>query len=159
MIDWRTSYHDLSNEIEILSIRREEIEMELQYFKLQGHRQCFPVAKLIANYSGMPGAGRAVQPFEEIGNRIIMLQDQLDDINDVLSLKLEARERMEDKMGAFEGLDHKVMVMRDIQRKKLFEIADELGYSYDWIRKVSRKNKAIKYRVNVKKGTIKAQIS
>jgi hypothetical protein len=86
------------------------------------------------------------------------LEEQLEEINDVLSLKNEARKRMEERMSQFEGLEHKVYVMHVIQRIPLNNIASDLGYSYEWIRKISMKVKS-RFKVNAKKGTIREQIS
>lgn len=156
--DWKSIYTDLCNEIEILQIRSSEIECELNYVQKSIENHCTPSTKLVASYTGMPGAGFVPAAFDKLWSNLFNLEIQRDEINDIMSLKYEARNRMESKMSEFEGLENKVIVMRDIQRKTLIEIADELGYSYDWIRKVSsRVNKL--YNINVKKGTIKAQIS
>lgn len=158
MTDWRTTFNDLCNEIEILEIRAAEIKAQLERVNRQMKRMYAPATKLVASYSGMPGSGFAMMPFEQIGGNIIKLQRELDDINDVLSIKIEARDRMVSKMNDFKDLTNRVLVMRDVQRKTLKEIADELGYTYDWIRKVSSKVNRM-YKIDIKKGTIKAQIS
>lgn len=154
-IDWRTTYNDLCNEIEILNIRAYEIKTEMDFVKRHMHTP--PRAKLVASYSGMPNASGTLS-FERLCGQYFALQTTLDDVNDILSLKREAQKRMELRMADFKGLEYQVVVMRDVQRKPLTEIADELGYSYNWIRKISSKV-ARTYKVNVKKGTIRAQIS
>lgn len=155
MIDWRTTYGDLCNEIEILSIRASSIRAELEIIKRSMSTP--PRAKLVATYSGMPN-GSGTLSFERLCSQFFVLQTKLDEVEDVLSLKREACARMELRMADFKGLEYQVVVMRDVQRKPLTEIADELGYSYDWIRKISSKIERT-YKVNVRKGTIKAQIS
>ncbi len=47
---------------------------------------------------------------------------------------------VEKKFGSVDGVYHEVMYMRDIERKSLKEIADELGYSYGYIKNISAKN-------------------
>lgn len=152
--DWRTTYNDLCNEIEILALRADGIKQEMEHVKR--HMDTPPRAKLVANYSGMPG-GSGVVSFDRLCGQYLTLQTSLTDVDDVLSLKKELRQRMEVRMDDFKGLEYKVVVMRDVQHKPLTEIADELGYSYDWIRKISSKIKK-SYTVNVQKGTITAQI-
>ncbi|MNI86465.1 hypothetical protein D3C73_1435630 [compost metagenome] len=49
---------------------------------------------------------------------------------------------MENNLNKFEGLEYQVAYMRDIQGLPLYKIAEQLGYSYDWIRKVSSRIKA-----------------
>lgn len=153
MTDWRTTYNDLCNEIEILEIRAGEICDQLQRVKRHMQRIYTPQTKLVASYSGMPGSGFAMMPFDQLCGNVIQLEQELEDIRDVLSLKRIARERIEAKMSNFEDLSDRVMIMRDVQRKPLRTIADELGYSYDWIKKISRRTRRL-YSINPKKGTI-----
>lgn len=154
MTDWRTTYNDLCNEIEVLAARAYGIKKEMEYIKR--HMDTPPRTKLVASYNGMPG-GSGSMSFEHLCTQYCTLQASLNEINDILSLKREARQRMEAKMDDFEGLEYQVVVMRDVQRKPLTEIADELGYTYDYIRKISSRVQR-RYKVNVKKGTIRAQI-
>lgn len=156
--DWRTTYNDLCNEIEILEIRATEIGAQISRINKQTQRLYAPMSKLVASYSGMPGSGFAMTPFEQLAGNVINLQCELDDINDVLSLKREARTRIEEKMGSFEDLKDRVMIMRDVQHMALREIASELGYSYDWIKRLSSRAGRL-YSVNVKRGTIHSRIS
>lgn len=156
--DWRTTYNDLCNEIEILDIREYEINAQLKRIKRQMMNMYEPQSKLVASYSGMPGSGFAMMPFDQVCGNIAQLERELDDIRDVISLKREARQRIEAKMTNFEDITDRIMVMRDIQRKSLREIADDLGYSYDWIKKLSSRAGKL-YKVNVKKGTIRSRIS
>jgi DNA repair exonuclease SbcCD ATPase subunit len=158
-IDWRQSYNDLCNEIEILDIRAQEINDEMRYIRRM-MQQFGPQTKLVASYEGMPGGETKVTTFdkiEQVCTNIHHLETQLEEINDILSLKREARERMEERMGQFEGLEHQVYVMHVIQRKPLNNIAADLGYSYEWIRKISMKVKN-RFKVNAKQGTIREQI-
>lgn len=159
MTNWCTTYNDLCNEIDILEIREDEIKAQLSRVKQQMERNYAPASKLVASYSGMPGSGFAMMPFDQICGNILALEQELEDIRDVLSLKREARERMEDKMSNFDDLSQRVMVMRDIQRMPLHNIAKELGYSDSYIRKVSMRTTKRKFKVNVKQGTIREHIS
>lgn len=158
-MEWRKSYNDLCNEIEILLIRQNELNAQIRRAGQRMKRMFEPAARLVANYGGMPGKGFAMIPFEPLCGNVITLNAELEEINDILSLKLEARQRIEDRLDNFEDLSQRVMVMRDIQRKQLGEIAEELGYSESYIRKVSMKTTKRKYRVNAKKGTIREHIS
>lgn len=156
--DWRTTYNDLCNEIEILQIRANEIRAQIDRINRQTQRMYTPATKLVASYSGSPGSGFAMMPFEQLAGNVIQLQMELDDINDVLSLKREARNLIEKRMTMFEDLTDRVMIMRDVQRKPLRVIADELGYSYDWIKRISSRAGRL-YKVNAKQGTIHSRIS
>ena len=52
---------------------------------------------------------------------------------------------MKEKIKKLEGIDYKVVYLRDIEGKSLVEIADELGYSYDYIKEISARNKKTHY--------------
>ena len=63
----------------------------------------------------------------------------------ILESKFETRKKIDEVIKGLTGLDAKVAYMIDIQEKPLQEISDELGYSYNWISKISSrigKNKA-----------------
>jgi hypothetical protein len=137
MSAWITSYHDLCKEIEIMEIRAEELESQMKRILQKMHNS--PSMRMVASYSGMPGAGTVVIQMERLHNDLQPILEELEDIYDVLQLKVTYKARMEAKMGEFEGIEHIVAVKRDIERKPLYQIAEEMGYSYGWIRKISHK--------------------
>lgn len=53
----------------------------------------------------------------------------------------EEKENMEKKLKDFVGLEHKVIYLRDLENKSLMDISKELGYSYDYIKEISARNK------------------
>lgn len=63
----------------------------------------------------------------------------LNKLNERLDKYYTHKERIEEHMRDFEGLDHKVAYLKYIKNMTLQEIADELGYSYSYIKKVSMK--------------------
>ena len=58
---------------------------------------------------------------------------------EALEKMYEAQKEMQENIGQLEGLHKKVIYMRDIEGKKLIDIAQELDYSYDYIREISAK--------------------
>lgn len=58
--------------------------------------------------------------------------------------KKATRSQIDRLLKQFEGLEMRVAYMRDIERKPLQQIADELGYSHDWIKKISSKIRKVK---------------
>ena len=139
MSAWITSYHDLCKEIEVLELRAEELELQIKRIRSKMHSS--PSAKMVANYDGMPGAGMMVISFTKLYSDMQSIQTELVEIYDVLELKCSYKARMEAKMSEFEGIEHIVAVKRDIERKPLCQIAKEMDYSYDWIRKISQRIK------------------
>lgn len=125
--DWRTEYNDLCNEIEILEIRASDLERQLS----SSWKQCY-------NGIQMP-LDKAVLWNDEAKEKL------LDVVNEI-EHKKQTRMLIETKLGEFKGLEYQVAYMRDILRKPLAEIADELDYSYNWILKISSRIKRLKGR-------------
>lgn len=141
--DWDRTYHDLCNEIEILDIRVKELEGELRII----HRRLFstgPRTKLVASYSGMPSGNSDDTPLNQIWPMFQTIQAAIEDVADILSLKREAKRRMEERMSKFDTLEYRVAYMRDVERKTIAAIATELQYSYDWIARISSRLKRVK---------------
>ena len=63
----------------------------------------------------------------------------LNNLNDRLEIAENKRNKIEDHLKGFDGLEYKVAYLKYIAHKTLPEIADELGYSYSYIKKVSMK--------------------
>lgn len=146
--DWDRTYNDLCNEIEILEIRRHELEGELRIIQ----RRLFangPRTKLVASYSGMPGGNSDDTPLNLIWPMVQSVQALMDDVIDILSLKREAKRRMEEKMSKFDTLEYRVAYMRDVERKTIAAIATELQYSYDWIARISSRLKRMKQTAKI----------
>lgn len=139
MSAWITTYHDLCKEIEVLELRAEEIELQVK--RIHSKMSPGPSTRMVASYEGMPGAGMAVYSFTNLYDDLHTITSELDEVYDILALKCEYKLRMEAKMSEFEGIENKVAYERDIQRKPLFQIAKEMDYSYDWIRKISQRVK------------------
>lgn len=140
--EWNTAYTDLCKEIEVLEIRRDELQGELRI--IQRRITAGPRTKLVASYSGMPGGSGADMPLPQMWAMVNTINEALEDVNDIIDLKREAKKRMEKKMGEFDTLEYKVAYMRDVERMNIAAIAAKIGYSYDWVAKVSAKVKRIK---------------
>lgn len=141
--EWMRTYKDLCKEIDALTIRHDELTAEL---KILNRRimNAGPRTKLVASYLGMPGGGPGELPITQQWEVYRAVQEAIEDVSDILALKLEAKKKIESKMSQFEKLEYKVAYMRDVERMSLAKIADELGYSYDWIAKVSSKAKRVR---------------
>lgn len=121
------SYHDLCKEIDIFEMRISDLEWEYEFW----YRACF-------------GAGRKLSaPLDICLERMERICDQVETYSTILEEKEKTRKAIEERLNKFDGLEHKVSYMRDVEGKTLAEIAADLGYSYDWIRKIgSRAKKA-----------------
>lgn len=135
------SYIDLCNEIEMLEIRIKDIEREREFLRLSMYDNK-PGFRATASYgTEQVQNGYTPMSLDRILERLNKVDDSLNTLYQVLNAKKDAKRKMESVLSNFDGLEYKVAYMRDIKRMKLHEIADELGYSHDWIRKISSRVK------------------
>lgn len=109
-------YHDLCGEIDCLYLRIHQLEIERKYYWKMGVR--------------------SIMHFDRALVEIYKIDDVLRPLFAVLDDKEFVKKRLEKKIGELEGVDYKVAVLQ-MQGKSLLEIARELGYSYDWIKRIS----------------------
>lgn len=134
------TYKDLCKEIDILTIRKDELSDELAILNRR-IMSAGPRTKLVASYTGIPGSGSSETQWEVYGAAQVYkaVLESLEDVSAILVVKLNAKKLIESTMEQFECLEYKVAYMRDIERMPIAKIATQLGYSYDWIAKVSSK--------------------
>lgn len=144
------SYKDLCEDIEMWKWRVEAYKAEIEALS--------KLAKVLGpgEVKGIDYSQPRVQGTRQIGVeefifRLRELQNHIYIHEEAISRMEESRKQMEKRIGQLEGLDRQVVYMRDIEGKTLVDIADELGYGYDWIRKISARNP--------KKATVQPQTS
>lgn len=76
---------------------------------------------------------RVVERLQEIDKKIEQFQS-------FLEIKEDARDRIDQIIKSSEDLDMKIVFMRDYKKIPLKVIADELGYSYEHVRRISSRN-------------------
>lgn len=132
-IDWRTTYFDLCREIGILEIRCSDLEYQLKI----AHNQLLG--------GKMPSDGHVVYVPLDIGLGIYdEAKANLLLCVSMLEHKKQTKADIEGRMTEFDGVTYKFLYMRDIQMMPLNEIADDLGYSYDWAKQTSRRFARVK---------------
>ncbi len=139
-MDTIKSYKDLCEEIEIWKERVKAYELQKKAIrklaKLDGPSDISGIDYSQPYVSGTSQIGfeEALLMLGQIDNHIYLHQETIE--------RLEmSKEKMRGRIKKLEGLDKKVVYMRDIEEKSLKEISDELGYSYDYVREISSKNK------------------
>ncbi|MGG4444538.1 sigma-70 family RNA polymerase sigma factor [Brevibacillus fortis] len=134
------SYQDICKEIDIFEIRIKDLEREYQFW----YHGCFNSSR------------RFSAPLDICLKRMETICDQVEAYSRVLEEKEKTRKAIEERLNEFDGLEYKVRFMQDVEGKTLAEIAAELGYSYDWIRKInSRIKKAQRRHTAIAKNVVR----
>lgn len=137
------SYKDLTTEIEISKIRLEGIrEQKDQLLKLM-YASAPDELKAMA-YSDMPKGGRNDMSLDRIVENLNKIDSMIFIEESILSNMEDTEKKIGDKMKEFSGLNYKVAYMREVQKRSVQEIADELGYSFGYIQNLSAKVKKAK---------------
>lgn len=74
--------------------------------------------------------------------RVDKLSERIEWLDARLMEKKKARKHIEHKLSGMDSLEYKVAYMRIVEGKSLKEIAEELEYSIDWIKRISAKVKS-----------------
>ena len=136
------SYKDLCTEIEIWKERVRAYKAEIKALK--------KLAKIYgpSEVKGIDYTQPRVQNanqigFEEFLERLYKLEHHIYIHEEAIESMIKAKAKIEEHLKNLEGIDKQVVYMRDIEGKPLKEIADELGYSEIYIKKISARNKRI----------------
>ncbi len=139
-MDTIKSYKELCNDINFWKARLKSYEIQLEAIKKEGKLygpgdiKGIDYTQPYVDGTSQISFEAALKQMQKIENHIALHQDTID--------KLEkSKKKIEEYIKTLDGLDRKVVYMRDIEGKKLVDIAEELGYSYDYIREISSKNK------------------
>jgi len=136
------SYKDLCKEIEIWKERLKTYEMQLKTIiklaKLDGPSDITAIdySKPYVDGTKQIGFEEALEMLQKIESHIYLHKKAIESME-------KHKKRIEERLQKLEGIDYKVVYMRDIEGKLLKEIADELGYSEIYIKKISARNKRI----------------
>lgn len=140
MIESVQTYKDLCGEIDVLHSRIDDLERELKHLdKLMWANAPTDISAVdysreqVTNSKYAPSLADIVSRMNKIRTMIHPLEERLKD-------KEHTRMKIEETLNEFDGVGYKVEYMR-AQGKSLIEIADELGYSYSWVRQISSRNK------------------
>ena len=136
------SYKDLCTEIEIWKERVKAYKAEIKALKKLAKAYGPSEVKGI-DYSQLKVQNANQIGFEEFLERLYKLENHIYIHEEAINNMIKAKLKIEEYLKKLEGLDKKVVYMRDIEGKTLKEIADELGYSEIYIKKISARNKRV----------------
>lgn len=122
------NYADLLRIIDIVKAEIEMLEVDREYWL--GKNEQLPFASIGAEKYGLDVAS---QRTDRLNGRISSLETKLEHYQ---AIEKEIRENVE----KLEGLEYRVAKLRFIDGMTYQEIADELGYTHDHIRRVASKS-------------------
>ena len=129
------AYQDICSEIELLKLRAADQERALKYARRKMHNNGLPWS------AGQPVVVPLDKALKEYDTALTALQETLEE----LRAKESTRQQMEAVIGQIQGLEKAVEYQRDALGLPLAVIAERLGYSEIYIKKISsripRRNK------------------
>lgn len=133
-------YWELCEDIEIWTYRYESYMAQYKALKkmakLDGPQEIGSIDYSQPRVSGGGGQIDLAEALERLGR----IESHLFLHSEAITRMQEEKENMEKKLKDLVGLEYRVMYMRDMEGKKLKDIAIELNYSYDYIREISSRN-------------------
>jgi hypothetical protein len=120
-----------------------EIAVEnFKYYKKLLHKDA-PHKITGMSYDGLPGGNGNAMSLDRIYFYLQKYESMIEhETWTIENLKSLEREILK-KVMQLDGLDYKVVYMRDIRNMKLQAIADELGYDIGYIKNISSKHKKV----------------
>lgn len=130
------AYKPLIEEIEILEMRIDGLREERELLVKKMEKGPGEVGSI--SYDGMPKGNAEYKDLARYIEEIKRIDSHLELDEGILSIKKATLRKIKKKVENFVGIEHKIAI-RQLQGKSLKDIAEELGYSYDWLRKVNAK--------------------
>lgn len=134
------SYKDLCEEIEIWKERLTTYEIQIEAIsklaKLDGPKDITGIdySQPYVDSTSQIGFEEALDMLGKLESHIYLHQQAIQNME-------KSKRKIEDRIKRLKGIDKRVVYMRDIEGMTLIDIAEELGYSYDYIREISARNK------------------
>ena len=130
-------YKDLCTELEIAEARVQDLERHLMRLK----KKLFSGPREIQAYDpSKPPGSSAHQPFDKQWREYVECTAQLVLATSRRDELRKLKNEVDGRISELEGLDQRVVIMRDVERMTLGEIAESLNYSEVWIKKISSRN-------------------
>lgn len=134
------SYKNLLIEIEIVRKRIEGLEVDRELM-VKSLFKSAPKDVSSVNYDGMPKGSMSHKTLDRTWEDIRRIDNMLFLENTFLENKLKIKNQIEESISKLEGIEYEIAYKREIEGKSLKEIAEELGRSYDHVRRVHSKYK------------------
>lgn len=138
------SYQDLCYEIEIWKSRVRAYQAEIialsELASIYGPSDIGGI-----DYSKPRISKTSIIGFEEYLLRLYQIEAHIKVYEAAIETMKKSKEEIEKKIEAMSGIDKQVVYLRDIKGMLLKDIADQLGYSHQYIKEISARNKPTEY--------------
>lgn len=121
--------------VEIL-LSYKELCYEIEYFELlleEAEREWKNDRRIMIGESGKT----TIYTVDRIAENMDKITDRHNKYEKLISIKKRLKFQAEEIMRKFDGIEYRVAYKRFVEKKKLEEIAEELHYSIDGIKKIS----------------------
>ena len=137
------SYNEICIEIKTLEERIADLRDEKKLI-LKRMYDNSPKGVGVVDYSAeRVTGGQVAMPLDQVVYRLNEIDKKIDQFVSFLEIKRDVRDRIDKIIQSSEDLDMRVVYMRDYKRLPLQVIADDLGYSYDHVKRISSRNKKL----------------
>lgn len=123
------AYNDILLELDLLEVLRVDLVRQL-------HQNYRVIWTGMAPSDPMP----VHVPLDKALSQRNSIMDRLLAIESEIKIKQQLKQQIEDGLQRLTGVQHTIVYKRDIERKSLRDIADELGFSYSYVSKISAKS-------------------
>jgi hypothetical protein len=130
-------YTNMLVEIDMIENVLEDIRAEIR--QIQKKMLKPPSEMKGISYDGMPKGNADHTSLDRIYGRLKKLYEEEEHYQKVLDEKMELKQKLIEQYREITGLENQVLYLRDVRGYKLQEIADELGYTLDYIKHISCK--------------------
>ena len=137
------SYNEICIEIQAMSERITDLRDERKLILKRMHDNAPKGIGSIDYSAERVTGGQVAMPLDQVVYRLNEIDKKIDQLEGHLEIKRDARDRIDKIIQSSEDLDMRVVYMRDYKRLPLQVIADDLGYSYDHVKRISSRNKKL----------------
>lgn len=133
------TYSDICKEIQLLELRLKDLKKEYRFYLgfISSHPGQMKTSSL---QSDKIQSSNPYMPAEEAYRKCMEINELIVQYDELITNKLSTKREIEKGMSDFETLEGKINYYFHVKNMKLYEIADELGYSYNWIRQVKHRH-------------------
>lgn len=117
MISLFTSYRELCIEIEWMEGQLDMLKVEQEDWWIGG--RLFPIVSM-----------------SNAAERVDKINKNIEQLDRALAVKNRFKKQVQAWMASLESIEYKVAYKRYVENKLLYEIADELNVTYDYVRKI-----------------------